>query len=333
MPNRRPTPLSCTAAVCAAALAVGLGPAAASAPAPAPAGTTTQLRPGWGLDRIDERARPLDGKYRARVTGAGVTAYVVDGGMDHANAEFGGRASLGVDLVDGSDGGCPDELGVDHGTFVGGIIGGRTTGVAKGVRLVAVRAIKCGEGSEPLPEWKQRALVVRAVDWVRTHATRPAVVNMSLNLRSPYSPLTTALQRLERAGIPVVVSAGNDGGDACSRPPANVPSALVVGASTSADRPWSGSNHGRCVDLYAPGLSVKSVASGGGTFWYAGSGATSWAAPFVTGTAALYLSARPTATPAQVRSWILRNATTGRLSGLRPQTPNRLLHSFALLGS
>ena len=322
-------------AVCAAAAtaAVGLASMAGATGVAAGSGPVyTQQNPGWGLSRLDERSLPLDTKYRMRASGYGVTAYLIDGGMRADHPELTGRGSIGVDLVGGTNRLCTDDVGVDHGTFVAGIVGGRTTGVAKRVTLVQVRALRCGDGVTPLPEATQRALIVKAVDWVRTHAHKPAVVNMSLNLDSAYPPLDAALRRLDAAGILAVVAAGNDASSACLHPPANVPTVLAVAASTSHDVPWSGSNLGTCVDLFAPGKDIKSaVADGGGTYWYAGVGATSWATPFVTGTAALYLQRHPTATPGQVRSWVLGNSTRNALTGNLRGAPNRLLYSFGAL--
>ena len=328
------------------AAAVGLFSAPASgyqAPAQSslqPRVVTTQHSPGWALDRVDQRRLPLNGQYRYRSTGAGVTAYLIDGGLDVTNEQFGGRASLGVDLAGGGGTGCLDEFGVDHGTFVAGIVGGRTTGVAKDVKLVEVRALRCGEGTPSISTARQLRLVIRGIDWVIANAVRPAVVNMSLNFRNltarQDARLAAAMKRFKDARIAAVVSAGNDNRTACRFPPADAPSAIVVGASKRNDKPWRedadfGSNFGPCVDLYAPGHNITAVAADGGVFRYAGSGATSWAAPFVTGAAALYLAAHPGAGPAKVRSWLLNNATSRRLSALPGGTPNRLLFSFARL--
>jgi subtilisin family serine protease len=54
---------------------------------------------------------------------------------------------------------------------------------------------------------------------------------------------------------------------------------------------------------------------------------TSMAAPHVSGAAALFLQDNPTATPAQVATWITGNATTGKISSLGSGSPNRLLYT------
>ena len=287
-------------------------------------------RPGWGLDRIDQRRLPLDHSYRPRSSGAGVTVYLIDTGLDVGHAQFGGRASIGTDLLGGNGRDCADEQGVGHGTFVAGIVGGATTGVAPRVRLVEVKAVVCGEGGTPVSRRRQVSLVVEAVRWVRRHAVRPAVVNMSLAF-GPASPrVDRAVTRLVASGASAVVAAGNFAENACGYSPARVPAAVTVAASDRRDRSWvesgfGGTNDGPCVDLYAPGKSITSVLAGGGTLHYAGIGATSWATPFVTGAAAQYLQRHPRAKPAQVARWLRSHATTGALHGITPGTPDRLL--------
>jgi len=54
-----------------------------------------QANPSWGLDRIDQRSRPLDGVYSYDSSGAGVTAYIVDTGIRSTHSDFGGRVAAG----------------------------------------------------------------------------------------------------------------------------------------------------------------------------------------------------------------------------------------------
>ena len=144
---------------------------------------------------------------------------------------------------------------------------------------------------------------------------------------TPSPTFTAAVERLIEADITVVASAGNDGEDACQHPPAGLPGVITVGASTKADQD-AGLNHGRCVDLFAPAEEVRSVVDPhlspnrlATTF----GAATSWAAPLVSGAAALYLSVHQTAAPAEVRAWLLDNATQDALRGNRHGSPDRLL--------
>src|SRR4051794_13942807 len=77
--------------------------------------------PGWNLDRIDQRALPLAGRYPAGARGAGVAIYVRDPGVDVTHPELAGRAEQPVDTVDPTG---ADTAGGDcdgHGTVVAGI--------------------------------------------------------------------------------------------------------------------------------------------------------------------------------------------------------------------
>ncbi len=116
---------------------------------------------------------PLSGTYTYTATGAGVNAYVIDTGIRKTHSEFGGRAVHGVDTT--TPIGITSDDCHGHGTHVAGTIGGATYGVAKGVRLIAVRVLTCaGTGLN--------SGVLAGVDWVTGNhqAGQPAVANMSL---------------------------------------------------------------------------------------------------------------------------------------------------------
>ena len=108
----------------------------------------------WGIDRIDQRALPLNGNYTYSTSGLGVTAYVVDTGIRYDHLEFEGRASFGVDVLGGDGSDCHG-----HGTHVSGIIGGVTYGVAKDVNIKSVRVLDCnGSGSV--------SGIISGIDWI-----------------------------------------------------------------------------------------------------------------------------------------------------------------------
>jgi serine protease len=273
----------------------------------------------WGLDRIDETARALDGLYHYASAGSGVHAYVIDTGIYAAHPDFGGRVGEGYStILDGR--GTNDCDG--HGTHVAGTIGSTTWGVAKQAQLHPVRVLNCrGSGT-----WSG---VIAGVDWVTGHAVKPAVANMSLG-GGASSSVDAAVGSSIASGITYAIAAGNSAADACNYSPARVGAALTVGATTSGDAVASYSNYGNCVDLFAPGSSITSTWNNGGTNTISG---TSMAAPHVAGAAALYLgNGHGGASASEVGDAIVGASTTGALGGLAAGTPDRLLYAYTLGG-
>ena len=278
----------------------------------------TQTGATWGLDRIDQRARPVDGSYTYAGTGSGVKAYIIDTGIRFSHADLGGRAIRGTDTVTSGGilglfgGGSGSTNGEDcngHGTHVSGTVGGSTYGVAKQVTLVAVRVLGCdGSGAT--------SGVIAGVDWVTGNhqAGQPAVANMSLG-GGASSALDTAVQNSINDGVAYGLAAGNGNQlgmaeNACNTSPARVAAAMTIGASDANDAKASFSNYGNCVDWFAPGVNITSD-------WYSSDTATntisgtSMATPHVVGVAALYLGANPAASPAQVRDGLYNLTTKG----------------------
>lgn len=274
----------------------------------------TQTNAPWGLDRIDQAARPLNGTYTyPDSAGSGVTAFVIDTGVRVSHSQLTGRASNGYDAIEGD---TVAQDGNGHGTHVATTIAGSTYGVAKKARIVAVRVLdNNGSGTT--------AGVIAGVDWVTRNHSGPSVANMSLG-GGASTTLDNAVRNSIASGVTYAVAAGNSGVNASSSSPARVTQAITVGATSNTDAKASWSNFGSVLDLFAPGVSITAG-------WHTGDSATntisgtSMAAPHVAGAAAVYLSSRPTATPAQVSTALVNGATNSVVTTPGSGSPNKLL--------
>jgi subtilisin family serine protease len=269
--------------------------------------------PSWGLDRIDQVSLPLNNSYTYPNTGAGVHVYGIDTGILYTHTDFGGRASKGFDAIT-AGGNAVDCNG--HGTHTASNIAGSTYGVAKAATVIGVRVLDCG-GTGAFSQ------VIAGVDWVAAHRIRPAVANMSLG-GGVFQALDNAVTAAIDSGVVFAVAAGNSSGDACLTTPARAPRALTVAASTITDGKASFSNFGSCVDIFGPGTNITAAWIGSNTATNTISG-TSMATPHVAGAAALYLAANPTATPAQVATALLANASA-KITNPGANTTNKLVY-------
>jgi subtilisin family serine protease len=258
----------------------------------------------------------LNSTYNYTSTASNVHAYIIDTGIRLTHNEFGGRATWGTNTAGGPNDDCNG-----HGTHVAGTVGGATYGVAKEVKLVAVKVLGCsGSGST--------TGVVAGINWVAANRMPPAVANMSLG-GGASSAIDAAIagataEGLNKPNVTFVVAAGNSGANACNYSPARAPSAITVGATTSTDARASYSNFGGCLDIFAPGSGITSAWKNNNTQIKTISG-TSMASPHVAGVAALYLSGNAGAYPSAVTTALINNATTGKVTGAGSGSPNRLL--------
>ena len=266
--------------------------------------------------------------------GAGVTIAVIDTGVaDHPR--LGG-------VLDGGDvtGGAGAFHDCDaHGTFVAGLAAGRPAedsfaGVAPAASVLSIRHTTGDEGT--------LTSLATAVDAAVEHASR--VINISLTSCAPpgvvppgAAEVTSAVQRAEQSGAVVVAAAGNTGGDcpegavawpaileeviavtaAESAMPADAAAEAVPDAPGTEAVPAGYAVAAEWVDVAAPGGPVVGPSPDGETMadlQVTGSRATpivgtSFAAPLVSGTAALILSRHPGLSPAEVRHIITASAS------------------------
>lgn len=287
----------------------------------------------WHLDRADQRDLPRSNTFTYTATGTGIRAYVLDTGIYTGHPEFEGRA---INMVSTTGGSAEDCHG--HGTLVAGLIGGSIHGVAK---KVEVRGVKVTDGCTPTASLSS---LIAGMDWVLDRGVKPAVVNVSMGAAHD-TTLNAKATELVSAGYFVSVAAGNEGIKTCLRSPASAVGVTAVGGTADDDSMMRDgttvSNHGHCTTLFAPGERVSSTfftvaADGTKRAATASASGTSLAAPLVAGTAALRMQVDPSHSGPAARSWLLANASVGKVTGIpapgpgEPPTPNLLLFKASL---
>jgi serine protease AprX len=280
-----------------------------------------------------------DSGVAASLTGKGVGVALIDTGVAPVDGLPAEQIVNGPDLSLESQ--APNLQYLDtfgHGTHMAGIIvaddpSTGTAGLAPDVKLTSVK-VGSATGTVDVSQ------VIAAVDWVVEHrnddpANPIKVINLSYGSGgTPFTwddPLAFAVEKAWQSGILVVAAAGNDGnGSGSLANPASDEWILSVGAvatkgtvSASDDELTSFTNQprgGKQLNVLAPGVSILSLRDGGsyvdstyptarvGDTLFRGSG-TSQAAAVASAAAALLLQARPSATPDQIKDWLVKSAT------------------------
>ncbi|WP_165970582.1 S8 family serine peptidase [Actinomadura sp. 6K520] len=278
------------------------------------------------LDRMDERARPLDGKYNVSYNpteppGSGQVIYVIDTGVRADHSLLAGRVIAGPDFANdpgstwyGSDKDC-----YNHGTGVATLAVGDTYGVARGAKVVSLKVFADCDGLARSGD------IYSAVEWVTRNGAPNSVVNMSLGgpVNAGAIVVENAIKKSMAAGFTYVVGAGNNNTDACGASPGRVPEAITVAASNANDQRWYNSNYGSCVDMYAVAENVTTASSGSAAATLTTSG-TSFAAPQVAGATAHHASRGNLAVSNVPR--VKFEATRNVLTGEPNVNANNLLH-------
>jgi hypothetical protein len=281
---------------------------------------STSVTPGsWGQDRIDQ-STGIDGNYSPDYTGAGVSVYVLDTGVNVAHQDLQGRASFGADFIIESE--PSDQNG--HGSHVAGTVAGATYGVAKQAKIVAVKVLS-GSGSG------SNTGVINGIGWASANAPVPSVITMSLGggkSQATDDAVTAAFNK----GHIVTVAAGNDDVDACGTSPAAAGGKGGVITVMATDKPSGNSDvragyssYGSCCDIFAPGSDIVSIWKGSSTATNTISG-TSMATPHVAGVAAQLLQ-KHNMDRAAALAELFASSSKDTVSDPQPGSPNLMLQS------
>ena len=234
-------------------------------------GCTSIMPEFWHLHDISHKQSHTDSRpyeYCNSNSPEHTKVYILDTFVDIHHKEFEGRASLGTVVVPGTSTSV-------HGTHVAGLIGGSRAGVNKNARLISVQVLNDnGYGS-----WAE---ILKGLDWIVRHDK--GIINISIG--GPRNRVVNdAIESAAKRGWKIVVAAGNDHMDACNYSPASAHSAVTVGAYGQNNRWAQFSNHGKCVDLLAPGLEIASSLPNNKYGYMSG---TSMASPIVAGVWSLF---------------------------------------------
>ncbi|MFI4917265.1 MAG: S8 family peptidase [Phycisphaerales bacterium JB060] len=266
-------------------------------------------------------------------TGRGVIVAAIDSGLDAAHPVLAGRIAPGgwnfitgtpdvADVGDGidSDGDDLIDEAVGHGTMVAGLF----ARIAPDARILPLKVLD----SDGLTS---TFLMVEAIFYAIDNGAH--ITNISMGTTRETLVIDAALAEARDAGMLVVASTGNED-DSNPRFPSGSSDesgsslgVLAVAAVDDENRRAEFSNYGQHVSLTAPGVDITSTTPGDG---YGRANGTSFAAPMVAASAALYWSIAPDATAPQVRDRVL--GLTVDVSALNPGYEGELgagrLHAF-----
>jgi type VII secretion-associated serine protease mycosin len=237
-------------------------------------------------------------------SGSGVTVAVIDSGVDATHPDLAGQVLPGLDLVDRKGDGDSDLVG--HGTSVSAIIAGRgddnlgVIGIAPKAKILPVRVL------DEENRYNDAIVVAKGVRWAVDHGAR--VINLSLGGNGSSAALAAALDYAFAKDVVVVACTGNTSASADTEVwyPAREPGVLAVGGmERDGQKLWSGSITGKETVVTAPATQLVGARAGGGYWRVQG---TSFAAPMVSGTAALIRSRWPTMPAGEVINRIIKTA-------------------------
>jgi type VII secretion-associated serine protease mycosin len=247
---------------------------------------------------------------------------VVDTGVDAAQPDLAGRVLTGRDFIN-DDGDAYDDQW--HGTWVAAIIAANTNngvgiaGASPRARILPVKVLDAyGNGTD--------ADIAAGITWAADH--NADVINLSLGGPRENAVIRQAVEYALRRDVVVVASAGNEGSDA-PQYPAAYPGVVAVAATDANGEPASFSGRGPWIDIAAPGTNITSARSRSS---YETMSGTSYAAPFVSGVAALVHALDPALPASQIVSRLLATAEDAGPAGFDGRYGHGILDAVAAAG-
>ncbi|KAJ7257382.1 peptidase S8/S53 domain-containing protein [Mycena rebaudengoi] len=283
--------------------------------------------------------------------GEGVAIYIVDTGIRPGHPEFTGRVvPVGDDYLVHSVPGTTDDTD-GHGTRVASVAAGSSVGVASKATIFPIRVqteytdIDTNTVTNKLSPESVSEGISNAVDHYQqvwnggktSGVMKPAVINISIWMSDDIL-LKSAVAAAIKAGIHVVIAAGNSNADQCDWYLPDL-GQITVGATDIDDKKASFSNFGPCVDVYAPGASILAANLAGVGFFFMNRisfpqfrfhkglmvrSGTSYAAPLVAGMIAAIISATGNMSPADMKERIIADATGKMVDFTFANSQNRL---------
>ncbi|MCL5036238.1 MAG: S8 family peptidase [Chloroflexi bacterium] len=276
-----------------------------------------------GAPNVYQKSLNLEKAWESGITGKGVTIAVIDTGI-HPHPDIANRIIGFKDFVNGETQPYDDQ---GHGTHCSGIAAGsgegskgKYIGAAPEASLVGIKVLNSsGYGSS--------SNVIKAIQWAMENMDKYGIRVLSLSLGESISkpaasdPVVQAVDAATKAGLVVVVAAGNSGpfgGTVGS--PGNAPGALTVGAMDDKGTAKKGddslawfSSRGPTKydnlakpDVIASGVNIMSAKNE--DEGYTMMSGTSMATPLTAGVAALLIQKNPDARPGQVKEALMETA-------------------------
>ncbi|WP_163508150.1 type VII secretion-associated serine protease mycosin [Fodinicola acaciae] len=254
-------------------------------------------------------------------TGAGITVAVVDSGVDADHPQLRGVVDAGRDFY--LVGSLPGNYDcASHGTAVASIIAAQPkvgigfAGVAPGARILPVRVVANAQSDSGESTPIDPNIVGKGIRYAADQGAD--IINLSLSGSGNYPQIRDAIRYAQSKDALVVAAVGNRQSQAPGSIsfPAAYPGVVGVGSIDIDGARDNDSQVGSFVSLVAPGKGVVAANSVNGHRYWEG---TSFAAPFVSGAAALVRAAWPKLNAQQVAQRLIATASVARGGTKSPQ--------------